>query len=398
MAKFNNINDAIFWIENQRRAFGNKDLKKLKEALYKLNINLKESKTIHILGTNGKGSTQAFISNVLINNNYKVGAFTSPYLLKFNERIKINNNNIIDKELLDLINYFYNFNIKYNYNLSFFELLTLMSFKYFSEQKCDVIIIEAGIGGLLDSTNIINYDITVITSIGYDHTNILGNTLKEIAYQKVGALKDNGVLIAYNNLNYIDVFNQRVKETNSKFISLDIDEYKKYNLNTKLLGKHQKRNAILAIEAIKYLFKIDDLNIIKYINNTTWDGRFEEISKNVFIDGAHNIDAIKALIETINSNFYNNDITIIFSALKDKKIEEMINLLNKENYEIILTSFPDFRFESLQMFETDKIVYNENVNELIKNVNKNNITIFTGSLHFIGFIKGVFNNENDISH
>jgi len=407
MKRFNNVSDGINWIQVQKRFLGNKDLNKLTNALNKLNLNLNPIKKIHILGTNGKGSTQAFISNILKNKGYKVGSFTSPYLIKFNERIKINNENISDIDLLNLINFIYKFNLENNYNLSFFELLTLMSLKHFSDTNCDVIIMEAGIGGRLDSTNIMNYDQTIITSVGFDHKNILGNKIEQIATEKVGALKDNNTLIIYNNNKYNDVIMKRVSLTKSDLILLEYDQiklinnnyyYKNYKINLNMLGKHQVYNSVLALNSVYNLFGIEIEDMIKDINETSWPGRFEKIKQNVYIDGAHNIDAIKALIETINDNFKNLKINIIFSALKDKDISPMIKLLQKENYNIKLTSFVDPRFASLKEYETINTPYIENINEIIKNINEDEITVFTGSIHFIGYVKELFNNENNISY
>lgn len=417
---FIKVEDAINWLENQRRFDSKDDLTKLKNAYKLLNLDFSKTKKIHVGGTNGKGSTTAFISNVLVNNNLKVGIFTSPYLIKFNERIKINNQNINDNDLLKYINFIYDFNEINNLRLTFFELLTLMTFKYFNDLNLDVIIMEIGIGGRLDSTNIINYDVTVITSIGLDHVNILGNTLELIATEKVGAVKEGGHLITYDNKKLNSILKNRVKDVSAtiKLIDkLDINELSNsssfsYNgnvFNLKLKGVHQRENAVLAYEVIKYLYGLDDERVIKFLDEANWDGRFEEIRKNVFIDGAHNIPAIKALINTVNKEFKDKEIEVIYSALGDKDINGMINLLEDSKYNITLTSFPDFRYKSLKTFETNKIKYIENsidlINNLIKNKNEDTIVIITGSLHFIGFIKsniklieGENIDENDISY
>ncbi|HHX78398.1 MAG TPA: bifunctional folylpolyglutamate synthase/dihydrofolate synthase, partial [Acholeplasmataceae bacterium] len=200
---FYNIDDAINWVVRQTKFREKTDLSIMKEAFKMLNINLDEIKKIHLAGTNGKGSTGAFLSEILVSNNYKVGWFTSPYLVKFNERVKINNLDINDNDLLKYINYFYDFNealyLKNNVKLSFFEILTLLSFKYFKDNNVDVMLIEVGIGGRLDATNIINYDVSIITSIGFDHMQQLGDTLESIAYEKVAILKKHGYLITNVN-------------------------------------------------------------------------------------------------------------------------------------------------------------------------------------------------------
>lgn len=406
MKRFSNVNDAIKWLETQVRFKGEKDLGLLKKSFELLNIDLSNMKKIHIGGTNGKGSTSAFINSALIDHNLNVGMFTSPYLVKFNERIKFNNKDISDEELIDLINYFYDFNdelfTKINFKLSFFELLTLMALKYFYDKKCDVIIMEIGIGGRLDSTTILNYDITAITNVGYDHMKILGNTLEEIANEKIGALKDNGHLVSTVDNIAKEIFIERAKILNATYKIIDKSLIKPINNNLfyydsklfelNMIGNFQRENASLAYEVVKYLFKFSDEAIIKAFKNTYWPGRLEQIRPKVYLDGAHNKPGIEALFNSIDSIFKDKKVKIIFSALKDKDIREMLSIINSQNVdEIILTSFPDFRFESLESFTTDKIKYVEDAINLINSVDndlkEDEVLLITGSLHFIGYIK-----------
>jgi len=405
MVKFNNITEAIDWLQNQHKFNGKKDLNLFKQAFIDLNIDLSNIKKIHVGGTNGKGSTASYINNVLVNNGKKVGLFTSPYLVTFNERIRINSSYITNDDLLSLINHFYNYNEylynKYRYKLSFFEILTLLSLKYFYDMKCDVIIMEIGIGGNLDSTNIINYDVTLITNIGFDHMKVLGNTLEEIALEKIKALKNNGHLITTMDEKFEPLIKSYISSISATYHLIDsklikeVDNnrfnYKDLNFNLLMLGDYQRKNAVLAYEGIKYLFDFEDENIIKYINQTIWQGRFEEIYPNIYIDGAHNVDAVSSLFLNVEKLFKNKKVTVVYSALKDKDINAMLNIIRRYNYEIILTSFPDFRFESLENFIGKNISYKPNSLELIKNlknnISKDEVIIITGSLHFIGYIK-----------
>lgn len=408
MKKFNNNKEAVTWLESQVKFNNKKDLNLLSKAFNKLNLDLSKTKKIHIGGTNGKGSTAAFISSALIDNNLKVGLFTSPYLVKFNERIKINNIDISDHKLLELINFFYTFNedlfSELNYKLSFFEIITLMAFKYFIDSNCDVVIIEIGIGGRLDSTNIINYDVTAITNVGFDHMKVLGNTLEEIALEKFGALKTNGHLIttANNQEQLLDEYSKNINATYHiidksliKPVNKNLFYYKENLFNINLLGDYQRENSVLAFETIKYLYDFSDNKIIDSFKNTYWPGRLEEIKHNIYIDGAHNKPAIEALFRNVNTIFKDKEVTVLFSALRDKDINEMLNIIKAYNFKIILTSFPDFRFESLKPFSNDKIKYVENsislLNELSKNIKENEVIIVTGSLHFIGYIINNFN-------
>lgn len=407
MKKFSNNLEAITWLENQVRFNNKKDLNLLFQSYNKLNLNLSNTKKIHIGGTNGKGSTAAFISSALINNNLKVGLFTSPYLVKFNERIKINNIDINDSDILSLINYFYNFNEELfnelNYKLSFFEIITLMAFKHFSDNNCDVIIIEIGIGGRLDSTNIINYDATVITNIGFDHMKVLGDTLEAIALEKVGALKLNGHLITTAS-SQSDTFNNYASNVEAtlniidksliKPVNTNLFYYKDNLFNINLMGDYQRENAVLAYETVKYLYNFSDDKIIDSLKDTYWPGRLEQIKPNVYIDGAHNKPAIEALFRNVNSIFKDKKVTVVFSALKDKDINEMLNIIKSYNFKIVLTSFPDFRFESLEQYTTNDIKYVEDsvtlLNDLSNVIKEDEVLIITGSLHFIGYIKNQF--------
>lgn len=406
---FYNIDDAINWVIRQTKFREKTDLSIMKEAFEMLNINLDEIKKIHLAGTNGKGSTGAFLSEILVSNNYKVGWFTSPYLVKFNERVKINNLDINDNDLLKYINYFYDFNealyLKNNVKLSFFEILTLLSFKYFKDNNVDVMLIEVGIGGRLDATNIIDYDVSIITSIGFDHMQQLGDTLESIAYEKVAILKKHGYLITNVNeslkklmINYSKDLNATIKFIDNDAIKV-INNYEFKYLNQdyiiNLLGDYQRSNAVLAIEAAKYLFNLSYDAIKIGLSRANWPGRLEEMFDNVYIDGAHNEPAIEALVRNIKVLFKDKKITILFSALKGKDVSKMLNLFNDVSKKIILTSFDDLRFESLKEYETNNIKYLENgflqLQKLINKQEPNEIIIATGSLHFIGYLKQEYN-------
>lgn len=402
---FLDIKTAINWLETQPRFRPKTSLDYVKNAYDLLNINFDNIKKIHVAGTNGKGSTSAYITNILVNNDVKVGTFTSPYLVVFNERIRINNINISNEDLLTYINYFYDLNEtifnKYNYKLSFFEIVTLISFKYFYDNNVDAIVIEVGIGGRLDATNILNYDVSIITSIGLDHMQQLGNSLEEIASEKLGILKENGYLISCVNNDLKDLMIDYANNVNAKYLFIDTNNIVNIDNNTfkylnnefkiSLLGDYQKNNALLAYSAIKYLYNLNDIDIIEPLSNTKWEGRLEEIVKDVYIDGAHNIPAIEALMSNISKLFSNKKITVLFSALKDKEIQLMLDIISRYNYKTILTSFPDFRFQELSQFESSNVIYIEDsiktLNCLIKNKEEDEVIIVTGSLHFIGYIK-----------
>ncbi|MDY0278014.1 MAG: cyanophycin synthetase [Acholeplasma sp.] len=402
---FKSIDDAVNWLEYQPRFKERESLDLLEKIFNSFNISFLNTKKIHVLGTNGKGSVVAFVTSVLVGNNLKVGTFVSPYLVKFNERIKLNNIDISDSILLHYINKFYDIQEQifndFSYRLSFFEILTMISLMYFSDENVDVIVMEAGIGGRLDATNILEYDATVITSIGFDHMDKLGNTLLEIGNEKLQALKPGGLLISavegdlkifyINYANKIKAKHTFVKKRDIFAISPYSFYYKDLFFELKMLGDYQRLNAVLAYLTIKSIFNLSDNMILPYLKNTFWPGRFEEVKKDIFIDGAHNISAMTELMKNINYIFKDKKIIVLFSALKDKKIKEMLEIISEYGYEVILTSFPELRFQSLKSFGNEKTKYIENGYQVFKEiVNKketNEVIIVTGSLHFIGYIK-----------
>ena len=290
-------------------------------------------KSIHIAGTNGKGSTSHMISSVLQEAGYKVGLYTSPHLKDFRERIKINGN-IISKRLV------INFIKKHKSNfekihMSFFELTVAMAFNYFSEENIDIAVIECGLGGRLDSTNIILPEVSVITNISLDHTDLLGDTLEKIALEKSGIIKENTpVIIGRKQKETKRIFEQKASKQNSKIIYA-----KNFNYKCDLKGHYQKENIDTAITTIKNLdkFKIDEKDIKKGLNNivknTSFLGRWQIISNEPLIicDTAHNIDGLNAVVNQINKIQFNN-LHFIIGLVNDKNIDSVLSILPKNAY------------------------------------------------------------------
>ena len=290
-------------------------------------------KSIHIAGTNGKGSTSHMISSVLQEAGYKVGLYTSPHLKDFRERIKINGN-IISKRLV------INFIKKHKSNfekihMSFFELTVAMAFNYFSEENIDIAVIECGLGGRLDSTNIILPEVSVITNISLDHTDLLGDTLEKIALEKSGIIKENTpVIIGRKQKETKRIFEQKASKENSKIIYA-----KNFNYKCDLKGHYQKENIDTAITTIKNLdkFKIDEKDIKKGLNNivknTSLQGRWQIISNEPLIicDTAHNIDGLNVVVNQINKIQFNN-LHFIIGLVNDKNIDSILSILPKKAY------------------------------------------------------------------
>ena len=319
----------------------------------------KKFKTIHVAGTNGKGSVSHLIASILQDAGYKTGLFTSPHLKDFRERIKVNGLMITEEEVAEFIDN--NIQIIKEVNPSFFELATIMAFEYFKNSKVDVAVIETGLGGRLDCTNIIKPVLSIITNISWDHNEILGNTLKKIAIEKTGIIKKHTpVILGEFQKNISHVFNNKANELKSELIWADktfsvkksiqtpdtMQMFRiKYNkeqvlngLKTPLLGEYQKKNTATVLASVEKLknigFIINDKNIYKgfknVINNTTLKGRWQILSNNplVICDIGHNVGGIKQNVTQLNKLKYET-LHIVFGMVADKDFKKILKLLPK---------------------------------------------------------------------
>ena len=312
-------------------------------------------RSIHIAGTNGKGSTAAMLFSVLKEAGYKVGLYTSPHLLRFNERIRVNGVPIADTNIVDFV-YSYKSAIE-RIQSTFFETTTALAFSYFAERKVDVAIIETGLGGRLDSTNVLMPEVTVITSITADHTEILGNDLRKIAFEKGGIIKKSTPLILAQQIEKVEkVLLDIAVARNSKVTICKKDaltnfkltqtgtffEWENNKFKTTLIGEHQAYNAVLAIEATKVFDKeISGDTIAKGLNNTNWPGRLQLLSATepVYYDVAHNPNGIKVIINTLAKIFTNKPIGLM--ALKaEKELAKIAPMLKNNFARLIVTSLP----------------------------------------------------------
>jgi len=308
-------------------------LDNIKILLNSLNNPEKNLKTIHLAGTNGKGSTAHIIASILIENGYKVGLFTSPHIKDFRERIKINGKIISQKDVTNFIE-----NNRQNFKTispSFFEITTAMAFYLFNQYKCDISIIETGLGGRLDSTNVIEPEVSVITNIGIDHTEFLGNTIEEIAVEKAGIIKYNTPVVIgeFNPITY-EIFQSQSKEKRANIVISD-----QQKVETDLLGQFQQQNCSVALTTINVLkekgWYIDNkktqiaLTRVKY--NTNLRGRLEQISLNpkIIIDASHNEDGIRNLFKEVSLMTFNN-LHCIYATSSDKNVEDIMSLFPKQ--------------------------------------------------------------------
>jgi dihydrofolate synthase/folylpolyglutamate synthase len=385
-------------------------LERIKSALKEFSNPEKNFKSILVAGTNGKGSTSAYLESLFRHYGYKTGLFTSPHLIRENERWQIDRKEIDDRKLQDYINELKP--IIEKYNLTYFEACTLLAFKYFSDEKVDIAVVEVGLGGRWDSTNVLEPEISVITNVSFDHMHILGNTLLDIAYEKTGITRqDKPAVIGRNQIEIIHWLKERkIKEYYIKDIDYFVKEidFNKYdykfkehifeNLEISMLGKRQIENSSLALTT--FLLFLDKNNqpvveniIRKALYNTKWKGRMEIISKNPFIiiDGAHNEEGLIKTFQEIKEIFPNKKIFTIFSFMKDKDTEKMIDIIKQNSDFYVAATMPFSRAMTAEDFKNVgiknvKVNHIEAVNELKNSVDKDTIILITGSLYLIGEI------------
>lgn len=316
----------------------------------------KKYKIIHITGTNGKGSTSTIIETVLLEAGYSVGKYTSPHILKFNERIRANGKDISDEEIALTYEKVKNAIKNIGITPTFFEVTTAMMFLYFAEKKVQYAVLEVGMGGRFDATNVADGDIAVITNVSLDHTEYLGKTIYDIAFEKAGIIKEKSfVVVGDNNKEFLKAVSEKKKtfvNTEEKYkdvkYSLNFKNFmteiyineKKFNLS--LFGDYQVKNFLCAYEALKYLGISDDI-IEKAVSKVVWQCRFERFSQNplTILEGAHNIDGILNLKKILTHEYKPDEIVMIVSILKDKKVKEMLEVCESFSDKIILTSLSD---------------------------------------------------------
>lgn len=350
------------------------DLSRAENLMKLINNPEKKLKFIHIAGTNGKGSTLEYISNTLILSGYKTGQFTSPFVLHYTDRIRINNIDIDEQSLCKICEFLKNKIDSQPY--SQFEITMAIAFIWFEQQNCDVVVLETGIGGLLDCTNVIPPPlVSVITSVSLDHTSILGNTVEEIAVHKAGIIKENSaVVIATDNTdeNVLDVIRKSAAEKNAEIIPNEpckpafdggiISQfiYKGQNYKPAMFGIHQYHNAQTALTVCIYLknqgFNITDENIKKSIETSQVKARIQYIEGNppVIVDGGHNFSGISML-----------SLVLMYLSTRNKKIYTVMGMIDSKDYEECVKVISQ---QSDMFFATDGFAPNSVKAENIENI------------------------------
>lgn len=401
--KMNNINEALNYIYS---FMGKKNLHKnsfnhinnVKEILNILGYK-QTFKIIHITGTKGKGSTTLVLSNMLKSAGYKTASFVSPHIMNVRERIAINGEWISEKDFIDITKKIKNI-LEENkiYNITVFEIFTIIGLYYFYIQNVDYACIEVGIGGKLDCTNIVDSSISVITSISYDHMEILGNTIEEITEQKAGIIKENSLVVsATQEKESTNIIKKISKEKNSKLYifkkDFDVDiisntnkilefiyieNEKKYKFETTLLGEHQSENISLAFKTFTLLINNEKLyyKAIDSIKNFSINARLTFVQRNpdIIIDGAHNSKSLFRILKTIYKWY--DYLIILFAPLSEKDIKGMCEIL-KDSDSFIIVSSPNTNYKENDSYKTyqylkerDNIIHIENFNEAIKYMQK----------------------------
>lgn len=388
-------------------------------------------KIIHIAGTNGKGSTSNMIHDVLMASGYRIGLFLSPFLEEFTERIQINKEHIdkkslakitaLVKEKIDIM-----INEGYNHPTEF-EVVTAIGFKYFQEQKIDFLVLEVGLGGRFDATNVVNNTLlSVITSISYDHMEYLGETLEKIAFEKAGIIKENSDVVIYpqgedivntikkvaerKNATVYEPKKDEIKKikgdlTGQWFNYLKDDVFKLPMVKMNFLGKHQLYNALTALKALEILKKsgcnITEESIIQGFSSCRFAGRFEVLRTNptIVLDGAHNINGIEYFSKTVKENFDGNKIVLFFGILKDKNPEDVLPFVLPLCTEIYTLTPNNPRAMSasdlaglIRKHSDVKVTALDNYDEiipLVKQLNQNDSAAFVGSLYMIGEVRTI---------
>ncbi|GCD12948.1 bifunctional folylpolyglutamate synthase/dihydrofolate synthase [Clostridium tagluense] len=445
-----NYNEAMDYIKNTAK-FGTKlGLERTEKILEILGNPHKKLKCIHIAGTNGKGSTTAMVTNILVKSGYKVGSYISPFIEEFEERMQINNTNISKADLSNIITEVSKavekvVELGYS-NPTEFEIITCAGFLYFYKNKVDFAVMEVGMGGRLDSTNVIIPVVSVITSISLDHTQILGGTIDKIAYEKAGIIKEGIPVVMFpQQKESYDVIERICREKNCKLIkipresatylgkenlqqvlitSLEGTGYRNNNLITQkfkvqtlnndyiielsLLGKHQLLNCCVAINVIEELIvqgaTISKNDILMGLGTVKWPARLEVMNKEplVVIDGAHNIDGIKNLTESIDMYFNYNKIILILGILADKQVEEMIKTIVPKASRVITVTPHSQRAELSQQLKVQVEKYSgscesiENYEEAYKKAlsycEQEDLLLVCGSLYMVGDMRKIIRN------
>lgn len=373
----------------------------------------RQLKCLHVAGTNGKGSTTDYLRSILQSHGYKVGSFTSPHLIVHNDRIRINNENIPDDKLLYYGNKFEPYYEKFH--LSMFQIDMLISVYYFLDSQVDYVVYEVGMGGRLDTTNIIMPLVSVITNIGFDHMAYLGDTLEAIAYEKAGIIKE-GVpaFTGETKKRCLQVFDRVAEEKHTSVTRIRAGKgeirnghccfsYGGYDIALGTLALYQVKNATLALAVAEYLRKnhiieLDRQDIVKGLESTLWNGRFEVVNEKplIIVDGAHNEHGVTAIIDSVKA--LPRPLCIVASILADKQYDKMIRTLRTLCDELVVTTFVSSRSTPIEkLAEGHDVTAIEDYRKALEyaaDKYADGTVLATGSLYFVSEVRALYKGGN----
>jgi len=418
------IKETLEYIHNVKWLGVKPGLERTRELLAALGNPEKSLKFVHIAGTNGKGSTAACIAAVLQKAGYKTGLYTSPFIFRFNERMQINGEQISDEELERLTDEIRPFADAMEDSPTEFELITAIAMRYYLFNGCDIVVLEVGMGGELDSTNVIDSpDAAVITAIGYDHVKELGPTIKDIAKAKAGIIKSKSDVVMYGGEPDVEaVFESVARENDARLHRADFMRISHQNFTLEgvhmgfspygdifvpLAGAYQPKNAAVAVTALELLrekgYKISDSDIVEGLASVRWPGRFEILGRDpVFIlDGAHNPHAMEATAESLRKHFGDKKILFILGVMADKDVDEMIRHIAPlaDSFICVRPDYPramDAQTLAGKLSSYDVPVYAQDsvrhgVAEALKKSGNDGVVCALGSLYFSGDIRSAYN-------
>lgn len=430
MEDFNlNYEEALNFIHGRPRMRKVPTLNRMTLFLEKIGNPQQFIEAVHVAGTNGKGSTIAFLEQMIQDTGRTVGTFTSPFLIQFNERIAVNGNSISNQEVIKLVEQIKPIVDEMDQTQLGgpleFELVTAMMFLYFKNNPVDIVLIEVGIGGRFDSTNVFTPILSVITNVDWDHMEILGDTLAQIAYQKAGIIKPRKpVIVGVENQEVLDVLIKESQKQSAplKAIKRDFEintkneftnqEIKISNLKSGLLGTYQINNLAVATEAMILIsqmleWQVDFEQLKQSAQRTRWAGRMELVQKSpdIILDGAHNLPGIEALKQSIKDYWPNQTVYVLAAILEDKLFNPMLeNLIDLKQVHVTLTSFngPGKRsvVEAIELNEElkQKVRYVKSWQHALKEIKKEareqDVIIITGSLYFISEVRPTIKNKS----
>ena len=386
------------WV--MRRRNPNHGLEPIRQVLARHGNPQNDLKFIHVAGTNGKGSVCCYIRDVLMAHGYRTGMFTSPHLIHHFDRITIDGKWITKDEYQHILDACIDDIIELN--LGMFEIALLIALLHFKKQKTDYVVLECGLGGRLDNTNVIPSPvISVITTIGSDHAALLGNRVQQVAFEKAGIIREHvpvcvglvsrkarGVIASVANRKHAPItFMKQVQVTGQNAFKYDHDVYELSSA-----AFYQKENALLALRVLKSIgIDIHDDATKQALHESSWKGRFEKVGTHpaIYLDGAHNKEGIEALVR--NYSGLNRPVITVFSALKDKPGRWMASKLSQVSDELIITSINNGRFDSMDSLSIDGAVMvadeNQAVDQAVKLAGENGTVVICGSLYFISDIR-----------